>query len=117
MKKIFSTIMMLTMMVALSSSTCSGSSDDDEINVGNPSKGQMTMKVDGESFYAVNCTAEQTKRNGMYLCVNAVTDPNFPLKGHELTVHISPSKVSELKEGEVFGINRLSVQEFSLYNS
>ena len=112
MKKIFSTIMMLTMMVALSSSTCSGSSDDDEINGGNPSKGQMTMKVDGESFYAVNCTAEQTKRNGMYLCVNAVTDPNFPLKGHELTVHISPSKVSELIEGEVFGINRLSVQEF-----
>ena len=80
------------------------------------SQGQMSLKVDGESFYAANCTAEQTKSSGMYLNIRAVTDPEFPYNGHELTVHISPSKVAELKEGDVFGTNKMSVQSFRRFN-
>jgi hypothetical protein len=91
--------MMLAMMVAaLGFSACSSSNDDDDFGSGS-SKGEKTLIVDGESFYDFNSTAEQTKRNGMYLNINASTEPNYILQGHMLTVRISPSKVSELKEG------------------
>ena len=96
MKKFLSTVAMLAMMLALCSSTCSGSSDDeDDYGVGT-SQGVKTLYVDDEAYYAANCTAEQTKSSGMYLNIRAVTDPEFPYNGHELTVHISPSKVAEL---------------------
>lgn len=114
MKQIYSTVLMLAIMVAVLSFTACSSSDDED--GGNPSKGQKTLKVDGESFYATNCTAEQTKRNGMYLSIIAATDPNFPINGHDLSIHISPSKVSELKEGDVFDIHQFSVQEFRRLN-
>ena len=116
MKKFLSTVAMLAMMLALCSSTCSGSSDDeDDYGVGT-SQGVKTLYVDDEAYYAANCTAEQTKSSGMYLNIRAVTDPEFPYNGHELTVHISPSKVAELKEGDVFGTNKMSVQSFRRFN-
>lgn len=112
MKKLYSTVMMLAVMVAaLGLSACSSNSSDDDFGSGS-SKGEKTLIVDGESFYDFNSTAEQTKRNGMYLNINASTDPNYILQGHMLTVRISLSKVSELKEGDVFGVSELTVREF-----
>lgn len=116
MKKIYSTMIMLAMMVAaLSFTACGGDDDDDEIG-GGSNHGQKTLKVDGESFYAVDCAAEQTRRSGMYLNIWAAEDPDFPVKGHELVVHISPSKVAELNEGDVFDTFNLSVQTFRRIN-
>ena len=116
MKQVYSTVLMLAIMVAaLGFTACSSSSDDDE--GGNPSKGQKTLIVDGESFYATNCTAHQTKGNGLYLSIIAATDPDFPVKGHDLSIRISSlSKVSELKEGDVFDIHKFSVREFRRLN-
>ena len=76
------------------------------------SQGQMSLMVDDKSFYAVNCTAEQTRSGGMYLHIRTAEDPEFPYFGRELIVHISPSKVAELKEGDVFGANKLNVESF-----
>lgn len=115
MKKLYSTILVLaTMVAALSLSACGGDDSDDESE--NPSYGKMTLIVDEESFYAVNCSAEQTKRSGMYLEICAATNPEFPINGHLLVVHIAPSKVSELKEGDVFAAKKFSVQTFRRLN-
>lgn len=107
MRKIYSIMMMLAMMVAAVSFTaCSG--DDDNGSGG----GKKTLVVDGERYYDVNSTAEQTKNYGMYFTINAAEDPIYPISGHELTVKISPSKVSQLREGDVFDVGELSVREF-----
>lgn len=103
------------MVAALSFTACSSSSDDDE-NGGGANSGQKTLVINGESFYATDCTAEQTKRNGMYLNLRATTEPVLALNGHELVVHISPSKVAELKVGDVFKTHDMSVQTFRRLN-
>ena len=108
-----SILTMLTALVFALSFVACGSSNDDDVN---PPKGQKTLKVDEESYYAVECSAEQTKGNGMYLHIIAATDPEIAINGHELVVHISPSKVSELNVGDVFGVDDLSVQEFRRLN-
>ena len=115
MKKIYLSMMTLAMMVAALGFTACGGDDEDEIG-GVPNKGQMSLKIDDEPFYATNCTAEQTRSNGMYLNIRATTDPEYSYNGHELIVHISPSKVAELKEGDVFGTDKMSVQSFNRFN-
>lgn len=109
MKKIYSTMMMLAMMVAaLSFIACGG--DDDEIDNGGE-KGQKTIKINGESFYCGSSSnVEQTKGNGMYLNIYAVTDMNFQMKGHKLIIVLSPSRVSQLNEGEEFYYDEMSVR-------
>ena len=52
----------------------------------------------------------QTDGSGMYLTVEAVEDINFQVNGNELVVHISPSKVSQLSEGQVFENNDMSIR-------
>jgi hypothetical protein len=110
----------LTMLTALILSfsfvACSSSNGNDEDDPFDSPKGQKTLKIDDESLYAVGCSAEQTKGNGMYLHIRAATDPEFATMGHELTVHIAPSKVSQLNEGDVFDVDDLSVQEFRRFN-
>ena len=64
MKKIYLSMMTLAMMVAALGFTACGGDDEDEIG-GVPNKGQMSLKIDDEPFYATNCTAEQTRSNGM----------------------------------------------------
>ena len=116
MKNLNLTIMLLAMIIAaISITACSSNSDDDE-NGGGAVKGQKTLIVNDESFYATNCTAEQTRKNGMYLNIRASTEPEYCLVGHELVVHISPSKVAELKEGDVFENYNMSVQTFRRLN-
>ena len=85
--------------------------DDVETNEGSNQE-QMSLKIDDESFYAVNCTAEQTSNSGMYLHIKTAENLDFPYFGKELTVHISPSKVAELKEGDVFDTDKMSVRYF-----
>lgn len=115
MKRLNLSMMMFAMMFAALSFSACGGDDDDEIG-GGSNKGQKTLKVDDEYFYAANCTAEQTRNNGMYLNIRAVTDPDYPINGHELAVHISPSKVADLKEGDVFETNQMSVQTLRHFN-
>ena len=117
MKKIYSTIMLLTMMVAALGFTACGGDDDDDINGGgNSSKGEMTLTIDGESYYATNCSAEQTRGRGMYLNIRASTSSQFSTKGKELVVHISPSRVSELSVGDVFDSGSMSIQMYHNFN-
>ena len=117
MKKLYSTIMMLAMMVAaLSFTACGG--DDDDFNYGKR-KGKKTLKVDGESFYCSDdSSVEQTERRGMYLQVIAVTNLDFQVSGnnHELVMHISPSRVSQLKVGQEFDGDMISVRDFRHLN-
>ena len=77
MRKVYSIMMMLAMMVAAVSFTaCSGDEEDDGPN------GKMTLKIDGESYYCGELSSvEQTQRNGMYIEVEAVTDLQFQIKG------------------------------------
>lgn len=99
-------------MVAALSFTACGSDDDDNGGSGGGNTNK-TITIDGESYYCGElCTVEQTKGNGMYLQVTAVEDKMFQYKGHELMVHISPSKVAELKVGQTFDSNNISVRTF-----
>ena len=112
--KRFNLTLTLIAVIAAALSLIACSSGDDSIDGGGSSKGQKTLKVDDEWFYAANCSAEQTKGSGMYLNIRAVTNPDFPYNGHELAIHISPSKVAQLKEGDMF--DRMSIQFFRHLN-
>lgn len=114
MKRFNLTLTLIAVIAALSFTACGSSSEYDAIDGGSSSKGQKTLKVDDEWFYAANCSAEQTKGSGMYLNIRAVTNPDFPYNGHELAIHISPSKVAQLKEGDMF--DRMSIQFFRHLN-
>ena len=103
MKKIYSTVMMLAMMVAALGMTACGDDDNDE------GSAHKTLIIDGESYYCGHsapgrylCTVSQSK-SGMHLTVAAIEDihPIVP-KGKELSFRISPTKVSELSVGQVF---------------
>lgn len=112
MKKLYSTIMLLAMMVAaLSLTACGG--DDEEDGGGSSSKGNKTLTIDGESYYCGSlCQVSQTNGSGMYLTIEAVEDREFETRGKELAIHISPSKVSELFSGQVFDYDNLSIRNY-----
>ena len=111
MKKIYSTLTMLAMMVAALSFTACGD-DDDEIDNGG-GNGKKTLKIDGESFYCGNSSSvEQTKGSGMYINVYAVSNKEFQMSGHKLVMHISPSRVSQLTVGEEYDGDMISVRDF-----
>ena len=112
--KLGSRFYMLAMICAAFCLTeCGGSSDDDDDFDFGGRKGEKTLKVDGESFYCGDgSSVEQTKRSGMYLEVEAVTDLNFQMSGHRLVIHISPSRVSQLMVGQEFDGDMISVRDF-----
>ena len=110
MKKLYSTIMMLAMMVAALSFTACGSDDGGNGGGNNPPTGGKTLSYDGTAYYAVGCTAEQTKGRGMYFNIVAAPNEVLAINGHQLVVHISKNKVAELKVGDVFNSENTSVQ-------
>ncbi len=115
MKKLYSTIMMLAMMVAALSLTACGDDDEDDDfgGGGNSPSGNKTLIIDGNSYYCGSlCTLEQTNGSGMYFTIEAVEDKVYQTKGKELKVHISPSKVSQLSVGQVFGYNNMSIRNY-----
>ena len=110
MKKLYSGIMMLAMMVAALSFTACGSDDGGNGGGNNPPTGGKTLSYDGTAYYAVGCTAEQTKGRGMYFNIVAAPNEVLAINGHQLVVHISKNKVAELKVGDVFNSENTSVQ-------
>ena len=88
------------MVAALSFTACS--SDDDDDNGGGSSK--KTLIINGESYYCGDgCTVtENSSRGGMRFKVTAVDNLILQVRGHELTIEVSPSKVTELSIGQVF---------------
>lgn len=111
MKKVYSTITVLAMIVAALSFTSCGGDDDDE--GGTSPSGSKTLVIDGQSYYCGPlCQLSQTDGSGMYLTVEAVEDKDFPTKGKELVVHVSPSKVSQLSAGQVFDYDCMSIRNF-----
>ena len=105
------------LLMALLSVVFTACGDDDSGDGGGSKQGEKTIKIDGESF---NCSdgssVEQTKGNGMYIDIDAVTDMNYQVKGHNLIMHISPSTVADLKENQVFGVDDISIKEFRHLN-
>ena len=106
MKKIHSTIMMLAMMVAaLSFTACS--SDDDEDGGGGGGDSKKTLIIDGQAYYA-GCVKDfiggsvVQSGSGMRLHISAIENPHSVYKGYKISLHISPTKVSELRVGQVF---------------
>ena len=115
MKKLYSTIMMLAMMIAaLSLTACGGGDEDDDFGGGsNSPSGNKTLIIDGNSYYCGSlCTLEQTNGSGMYFTIEAVEDKVYQTKGKELKVHISPSKVSQLSVGQVFSYDDMSIRNY-----
>ena len=52
----------------------------------------------------------------MYIEVNAVTNMDFQVGGKRLVMHISPSGVSQLKVGQEFDGNKISVRNYGNFN-
>lgn len=112
MRKLYSTIAFLTMLIALSSASCG--SDNEEDNGSDISKGKKTLSIDGESYYCGSSSSvEQTKGSGMYLTVFASDNASFEWNGKKLVVHISPSKVAQLHIGDIFDYNSISVRNYN----
>ena len=120
MKKIYSLMMLAIAVVALGFTACGNNDDDDNSSGGNSKK---TLIINGKPYYCGDgCTVtENSSRGGMRLKVIAVEDAVFQLKGSELVIEVSPSKVAELSVGQVFdapiirnyrGINELDVVEY-----
>ena len=120
MQKLYSTIMLLAMMVAALGLTACGGDDEDEIDGGEgggSSSSSKTLVIDGKSYYCGSlCHLSQTDGNGMYLTVTAVEDIRFQTSGHELVIVISPSKVSQLSVGQVFDYDEMRVRTFRHLN-
>ena len=111
MKKIYSTLAMLAIIVATLSFVACSSDDDDSDET---STGKKTLTIDGESYYCGRSSSvEQTKGSGMYLTVHAAENPRSEFSGKNLVVHISPSKVSELNVGDVFDYDNISVRNYN----
>lgn len=117
MKRLSSILMLAMVIVAALSFTSCGGSDDDEIGGSSQGGGsdlssQQTLTIDGQKFYynAMECTVDQTKSMGMYLSVVASEQKEIPSK--ILAMHISPNKVADLKVGDSFGVNKLSIQQY-----
>lgn len=111
-KKFWGAILLIAFL-CVAFTACGG--DDD--NGGGSNPGEKTLKIDGESFYCGDgSSVEQTKGNGMYIDIDAVTDMNYQVKGHNLIMHISPSTVAELRENQVFGVDDISIKEFRHLN-
>lgn len=105
------------LLMALLSVVFTACGDDDSGDGGGSKQGEKTIKIDGESFYCSDgSSVEQTKGNGMYIDIDAVTDMNYQVKGHNLIMHISPSTVADLKENQVFGVDDISIKEFRHLN-
>lgn len=112
MKKLYSTIMLLAMMVAALCLTACGGNDEDDGGDNSPS-GNKTLIIDGESYYCGSgCDLAQTNGSGMYLTIQAVEDRVYQINGKELVVRISPSKVSQLSVGQVFGHEKMSIRNY-----
>lgn len=107
MKKLYSTMMMLaTMIAALGMVSCD--SDDDHGGNG------KNLIIDGESYYTtIESTVVQntTVYGGMYLTVQASKHKEGSLDS-ELTMWISPSKVSELSVGQTFDSSDIDIHDF-----
>ena len=113
MKKLYSTILLLAMMVAALSLTACGDDDDEGDNGGNSPSGKKTLIIDGESYYCGSGSIlAQTNGSGMYLTVEAVDDWIYQMSGKELTIVISPSKVSQLSVGQVFSYDDMSIRNY-----
>ena len=122
----YSVLFSLLAMVAFCLSGCGkneGIDDDGGDMFGGG--GTKTLKVDGEAYYCgTESIAEETNGMGMYLKVVAVEDTQYEMNGKRLIVNIPPSKVSELKVGDVFqpddilvrNYNNLSVIEVNAYS-
>ncbi len=113
MKKLYSSIMLLAMMVtALGLTACGDDEEEDEIE-GNSPSGNKTLIIDGESYYCGSlCQLSQTNGSGMYLTIEAVEDRVYQMNGKELIVLISPSKVSQLSVGQIFDYDDMSIRNF-----
>ena len=110
MKKIYSTIMMLAMMVAALGVTACDSDDDNENN------GGKTITIDGKAYYCYTdgSYVTQRKSGGMSLGVIAMENKMNVLNHHELLVIIPPSRVSELSVGQVFDTEDITVHTFNV---
>lgn len=108
----YSVFFSLLAMVALCLSGC-GKNDGIDDGSGDMIGGKKTLKVDGEAYYCGSeSIVQETNGNGMYLKVVAVEDTFAQWSGKELQIVITPSRVSELKVGDVFQSNDISVREF-----
>lgn len=114
MKTVYSTIMMLALMVAAFGFIACGS--DDEDNDGESSKGKKTLTIDGEAYF---CSKESVVSQGssLYLTIYAIGDTKDGFHNEKiLTVVLAPSRVSELSVGDVFDYDVISVRNFNNYN-
>ena len=103
----FSTLVTL----ALCFSGCSKSDDNEG---GGKATGKKTLKIDGEAYYCGSeSNVEQTSGSGMYFKIYATEDEEFEFNGKILIVNIPPSRVSELKVGDVFQSNDILVRNFN----
>lgn len=92
--------------------TSCGDDEDDFVNNGEPN-GKPTLVIDGEPYYYGElCSVDQTKRNGMYLTITAVENLMWQYPAHELTVHISPNTVADLRVGDIFKSGNLTIRDF-----
>ena len=93
------------MVAALSFTACS--SDDDNDNDGDGGSAQKTLVIDGKSYYA-GCVESFSggsvvqSRNGMHLHISAIEKLHSVYEGYNISLRISPTKVSELSVGQVF---------------
>lgn len=112
MKKIYSKIMMLAMLVAALSFTACSSDDDD--NNGSGENTSKTIIIDGESYYCGDGSHvnQSNYYGGMYLTVTAVEDKLLQVHGHELVFRIPPTKVSDLTVGQVFDYDDITIRTF-----
>ena len=113
MKKLYSTIMLLAMMVtALGLTACGGGDDDDELfdNDFYP-KGKKTITINGKSYYSNNSSISQTNGYGMYITVY-ITEDALDFNGILFRFVLPPSKVSEINVGDVFSYEEVSIRNF-----
>ena len=114
MKRFYSTITMLAMMVAaLSFTACSSSSSDDDEFGGSGGLGDGTLVVNGQRCNPNKNSFIDQKRKQIQIRATYISDNNF-WQSYEVGIRIvgRPFVISDLEVGEAFDFDELKIEEF-----
>lgn len=110
MKRVYSITMLLAVITAALSLTACG---DDDYFFGNLNDEKYGLYIDDEKHYEIydESHVTQTHGKGMYFEIN-VSPNKVPWNARVILIHFYPSKVADLREGQVLDYEQLKLKEY-----
>ena len=96
-----------------------GNNEDEAERIGNDKYyGLLTLTIDGDPWYVwSDSTIRQRKKNEMMSLYMIVSQKGVQFSSHILHIYISPTRVSQIKEGDVLYKDDILIYSFRPQNS